>query len=185
VIIGFVIGLVMPFLVDTGMVGFGQKLLAGLVYGLLFAGIGGMFIPFVKFYFGAMWECLKSMFDGGIAGLIGALIGFSIACTIGIFKCLFTTIINTVKYIRYMKRTDGFIESDSAALRMMKDYMAYTQIRQQHRGTDLQNLLTIAPELQKNRYVRLIMKRGEEAAAKRLANAADRAAANGEIINRF
>lgn len=176
--IGFILGMIVGM--DSGNFG------SGLVMGLIFACIGGMFGSFVKYYFSCLWDAIKAGFSvGGLAGLIGAMIGFAIAIFKGIIQCIYYTIKNTIEYIVYLKKTTGFIESDTAALREMEDYMEYTMIRNQNRGVDLNTLLNERSELADNNYARMVQQRGEAQAEAHLRNCVASINENGEIIRDF
>lgn len=179
-LIGIVIGFLFGFV--GGMTdGFGTALVAGIIG----AGIGGMFLSFIKLYLQLMWESIKAMFSGDSGSMIGAFIGIIIALFIGVIKCVYYTIRNTIDYILYLKRTQGFIESDSAALEQMREYMEYTRIRNQNKGVDLETLMQQGSELYNNSFAQMVRDRGEEAATEEIARAATRIAANGEIIRDF
>jgi len=134
-----------------------------------------------------MWEAIKAVFSNldNTAGLIGALIGLCFAWIVGVFKCCYYCIKNTIDYIRYLKRTEGFIESDTAALEQMREYMEYTRIRNQNKGVDLETLMEQGSELYNNSFAQMVRDRGEAAATEEIARAATRIAANGEIIRDF
>jgi len=181
-IIGMVIGFILGLSMGISAGSFG----GGLVYGLIFAGIGGVFWSFVKYYFSCLWEAIKAGFDEGSgAGFIGAAIGFAIMIFVGIFKCIYYTIRNTIDYIVYLKETSGFIESDSAALQQMADYMEYTMIRNQNKGVDLETLLTQNSNLADNAYARMVQTQGEEQAEAALRGCVASINENGEIIRSF
>lgn len=179
--VGFIFGLISGF--ESG---FGAALLSG----ILFAAIGGVFLSFAKTYIAVCWELIKSMFssifDGtGIAGVIGAIIGAVIRIFIEAIKCIYYTISNTIYYITYLKRTSGFIESDTAALRQMKDYMEYTMIRNQNRGVDIETLLNQKSELADNSYAQMVQQRGEEGAEAAMRDCVATFNEHGEIIRNF
>lgn len=176
--IGFIIGLIAG--INSGNFG------SGLVTGLIFACIGGVFWSFVKYYFSCLWDAIKAGFSvGGWGGLIGAVIGFAIAIFKGVIQCIYYTIKNTIEYIIYLKKTTGFIESDSAALRQMEDYMEYTMIRNQNRGVDIATLLSQKSELADNAYARMVQEQGEAQAEAHLRGCVASINENGEIIRDF
>ena len=179
-LIGIVIGFIFGFVVGITE-GFGTAL----VYAIIGAGIGGMFLSFVKLYLKLLWEAIKAIFSGDSSSIAGAFIGIIIALFIGIIKCIYYTIKNTIEYILYLKRTQGFIESDSAALEQMREYMEYTRIRNQNKGVDLETLMEQGSELYNNSFAQMVRDRGEAAATEEIARAATRIAANGEIIRDF
>lgn len=173
-VIGFIIGMAAG--IESGDIG------AGFISGLIFACVGGVFLSFIKFYFSTLWEAIKTGFSHG---WIAAIIGFCLAIFIGVFKCIYYTIKNTIDYIRYIKATSGFIESDSAALQQMADYMEYTMIRNQNRGVDIETLLNQKSELADNSYARMVQQKGEEGAEAALRDCVATINENGEIIRSF
>ena len=181
-VIGFIIGLSAG--IESGSFG------TGLVMTLIGVGIGGVFFSFLKFYLQCMWigikESFKSMFNGaGIWGIIGVFIGLAFRIIIEAFKSIFITIRNTIDYIKYLKETSGFIESDTAALQQMADYMEYTMIRNQNRGVDLETLLNQKSELADNSYARMVLEQGEAQAEAHLRGCVASINENGEIIRDF
>jgi len=180
-LVGVVIGAILGFAVglQEGNVG------TAFLMALIFAGVGGCFLSFVKFYFATLWEAIKTAFRGDSGSIVGAVLGFLIACIIGIFKCVINTIVKTVQYIVYIKKTSGFIESDSEALRQMEDYMEYTIIRNQNKGVDLETLLNEKSELADNTYAHLVQAQGEEKAEAMLRDCVATINENGEIIRDF
>lgn len=92
---------------------------------------------------------------------------------------------NTFYYIKYLRETSGFIESDTAALQQMKDYMEYTLVRNQNRGVDIETLLNQKSELADNSYARMVQEKGEEGAEAALRDCVATINENGEIIRSF
>ena len=176
--IGFVFGLMMG--IESGDFG------AGLVAGLLYACIGGVFLSAVKAYFSMLWDAIKIIFssDSSVGVVVGCIFLMIRAAIIG-FQCIFATISNTIFYISYLKKTSGFIESDTAALQQMKDYMEYTLVVSNHRGVDLESLMGESSELYNNSYAQAVRERGEAAADAELRRATTMIAENGEIIRTF
>jgi hypothetical protein len=176
--IGMGIGFILGFSVGIED-GFGSALLAGLLY----ACIGGVFLSAVKSFFSMIWEVIKIAFAGQF-GLFTIL-----SLTWGIIKlvcqCIWYTITNTIYYINYLKKTSGFIESDSACLQQMKDYMEYTLVRNQNRGVDIDTLLREESSLANNSYARLVQTQGEEQAEASIRNCVATINENGEIIRSF
>lgn len=160
----------------------GGDLGAVLVMMIVGIGIGGVFLTFVKYFFRCLWEAIKEAFSGGG---ISAAIGFVFALVFGAFKCVYFTIRNTIEYIIYLRKTSGFIESDSLALEQMKDYMEYTLIRNQNRGVDIATLLNQKSELADNMYARMVHEKGEEGAEAVLRDCVATINENGEIIRSF
>lgn len=178
-IIGMVIGFIfgMSAGIESGDIG------SGFVTGLICAGVGGVFLSALKAFFSLTWEVIKIAF----AGQFGILTIFSIIfqTIVIVFKCVWITISNTFYYIRYLKETSGFIDSDTNALQQMKDYMEYTMIRNQNRGVDLETLLNQKSELADNSYARMVQEKGEEGAEAALRDCVATINENGEIIRSF
>lgn len=178
-IIGMVIGFIfgMSAGIESGDVG------SGFVTGLICAGVGGVFLSALKAFFSLTWEVIKIAF----AGQFGILTILSIIfqTIVIVFKCIWITISNTFYYIKYLKETSGFIDSDTNALQQMKDYMEYTMIRNQNRGVDLETLLNQKSELADNSYARMVQEKGEEGAEAALRDCVATINENGEIIRSF
>ena len=178
-IIGMVIGFIfgMSAGIESGDVG------SGFVTGLICAGVGGVFLSALKAFFSLTWEVIKIAF----AGQFGILTILSIIfqTIVIVFKCVWITISNTFYYIKYLKETSGFIDSDTNALQQMKDYMEYTMIRNQNRGVDLETLLNQKSELADNSYARMVQEKGEEGAEAALRDCVATINENGEIIRSF
>ena len=130
-----------------------------------------------------MWDAIKIAF----AGQFGILTILSIIfqTIVIVFKCIWVTISNTFYYIKYLRETSGFIESDTAALQQMKDYMEYTLVRNQNRGVDIETLLNQKSELADNSYARMVQEKGEEGAEAALRDCVATINENGEIIRSF
>ncbi len=178
-IIGMVIGFIfgMSAGIESGDVG------SGFVTGLICAGVGGVFLSALKAFFSLTWEVIKIAF----AGQFGILTIFSILfqTIVIVFKCIWITISNTFYYIKYLRETSGFIDSDTNALQQMKDYMEYTMIRNQNRGVDIATLLNQKSELADNSYARMVQEKGEEGAEAALRDCVATINENGEIIRSF
>lgn len=178
-IIGMVIGFIfgMSAGIESGDVG------SGFVTGLICAGVGGVFLSALKAFFSLTWEVIKIAF----AGQFGILTILSIIfqTIVIVFKCIWITISNTFYYIKYLRETSGFIDSDTAALQQMKDYMEYTMIRNQNRGVDIATLLNQKSELADNSYARMVQEKGEEGAEAALRDCVATINENGEIIRSF
>ena len=67
----------------------------------------------------------------------------------------------------------------------MKDYMEYTLVVSNHRGVDLESLISESSELYKNSYAQAVREHGEAAADAELRRATTMIAKNGEIIRTF
>ena len=177
-LIGMTIGFLFGFI--SGIAN--GSIAGGLGAGFAAACIGGVFLSALKAYFSMMWETIKTGFQHGwVAALIGAFIG----CFIIGIKCIWATISNTIYYISYLKKTSGFIESDTACLQQMKDYMEYTLIRSQNVGVDINTLLQEESRLADNSYARMVQSCGEEQAEAALRNCVTTINENGEIIRSF
>lgn len=147
------------------------------------AGIGGVFLSALKSFFSLAWDVIKI----AISGQFGWLTILSIIWNILVLvvKCIWYTISNTIYYISYLIKTNGFIKSDSEALNQMADYMEYTMIRNQNRGVDIETLLNQKSELADNSYAHMVQQQGEEGAEATLRECVATINENGEIIRSF
>lgn len=177
-LIGIVIGFIMGFAAGIES-DFGTALVCGLIYG----GIGGVFLSALKAFFALAWDAIKIAFSGqfGILTII-SIIWQLLVITV---KCFITTVSNTIYYIKYLKETSGFIESDTAALQQMKDYMEYTLIRSQNKGVDLETLMNDESKLADNSFARMVQSQGEESAEASIRQCVASINENGEIIRSF
>ena len=173
--IGFICGLSLG--VESG------DFASGLVGGLVYACIGGVFLSALKAFLALSWEAIKIAFAGQFGWLTVISLFFNMAVIV--FKCIFVTISNTIFYIRYLRETSGFIEADTAALQQMRDYMEYTQVLSNNSGVDLDTLMSEGSELYNNSYAQAVRDRGEAAADAELRQATTTIAENGEIIRSF
>jgi len=87
-----------------------------------------------------------------------------------------------IKRHRLIKQFDGIIASDSQALQQMRDYFAYTQTMEQHKGVDLATLAAQGSELYDNTYAKAVLSGGERSARAQLRRSVVQIAENGEII---
>ena len=173
--IGFILGIIVGI---EDKAGFFTCLLTGIIFGL----IGAMFLSTIKATLSITWESIKAGFESGfIAGLIAFFVGMFIL----IIRIIFLSIKRTIYFIRYLKETSGFIESDSAALQQMRDYMEYTLVRSNNKGVDLETLMNEDSQLYNNSYAQSVLNNGEAAADATLREATTRIAENGEIIRSF
>ena len=172
--IGFILGLSSG--ISAGSFG------AGLVYGIIYGLLGGVFLTALKAGFSMFWESIKVGFE---SGLISFFITLIIGSIVIFFKCIWLSISNTYHYIVYLKQTSGFIESDTAALQQMRDYMEYTQVRNRNRGVDVNTLLTQNSELANNSYARMVQAQGEQNAEAAMRQCVATINENGEIIRSF
>lgn len=171
-LVGIFIGLIVGISEDAGFLG-----------ALICAAVGGVFLSALKLFFSLVVDVIKI----AIAGQFGILTILSIFFNIIvlIIKCVIGTISNTIYYITYLKKTSGFIESDSAALRQMADYMEYTLVRNQNRGVDIATLLAEDSKLADNSYAHMVQERGEAGAEAALRDCVATINENGEIIRDF
>lgn len=171
-IIGMVFGMIVGISGGGGFV--------GAIIGLA---VGGVLLSALKVFFSLVWDVIKI----AVSGQFGVLTIFSIIWNILVLivKCIITTVSNTIYYITYLKRTSGFIASDSAALQQMADYMEYTMIRNQNRGVDIETLLNQKSELADNSYAHMVQEKGEEGAEAALRDCVATINENGEIIRNF
>ena len=174
IVFGFIVGL------SFGMEGGAGGAIVG---GIIGAAVGGVFLSAMKDFFSMVWDVIKIAISGNFGWLTVLSIIWNIIKLI--FICLITTTKNTIYYITYLKRTSGFIESDSAALREMADYMEYTMIRNQNRGVDIETLLNQKSELADNSYAHMVQERGEEGAEAAIRDCVASINENGEIIRSF
>lgn len=177
-IVGMVIGFIVGFGAGIGS-DFGTALLAGFIY----ACIGGVFLSAVKAFFSLAWDAIKIAF----AGQFGVLTILSIIFNLLVItvKCIWVTVTNTIYYITYLKKTQGFIESDTEALNQMRAYMEYTLVRNNNKGVDLEDLMNEGSELYNNSYAQAVRANGEEAADAALRQATTMINERGEIIRDF
>ncbi len=174
-VLGFIVGLSAG--IDSGDVG------SAFLSGVVCACIGGVFLSAMKAFFTLTLECLKIAFSGQFGVLTVLSIIFNIMVIV--FKCIFITLSQTINYIIYLKRTSGFIESDTQCLQQMRDYMEYTLVRSQNRGTDLESLMNEGSQLYNNSYAQAVRDGGEEAADAVLRQATTMINEHGEIIRNF
>lgn len=175
IVIGFIYGLSMG--ISSGNLG------TAVLSAIIGAGIGGVFLSALKAFASLTWEAIKIAFSGNFG--VVTIISLAFHVMVIIFKCIWVTITNTIDYVKYLKETTGFIESDRAALEQMREYMEYTRIRNQNKGVDLETLMEQGSELYNNSFAQMVRDRGEAAATEEIARAATRIAANGEIIRDF
>lgn len=148
------IGMVIGFIYGMGAGITSGDIGGGFLAGLICACIGGVFLSALKAFGSLTWEAIKIAFSGNFGVLTVISIIFQIIVIV--FKCIWITISNTIQYILYLKRTQGFIESDSAALQQMRDYMEYTLVRNQNKGVDLEDLMNEGSELYNNSYAQAV-----------------------------
>lgn len=178
-IVGMVIGFIwgMSAGIESGDIG------GGFLAGLIMACVGGVFLRALKAFLSLAWDCIKIAFNGqfGILTILSIIFNLIVI----VFKCIGITISQTIQYITYIKKTSGFIESDSKFLEQIKEYMEYTMIRQQNRGVDLETLMKEGSQLYNNSYAQMVRDQGEEKAEAYMSQCVTRIAENGEIIRDF
>ena len=177
-LVGIVLGLIIGIAAGAeGGVG------AAIGVGLIGAAVGGVFLSAMKVFFSLVWDVIKIAVSGNFGWLTVLSIIWNIIVLI--FKCIFTTISNTIYYITYLKRTSGFIESDQASLRQMQDYMEYTMIRNQNRGVDIETLLKENSALADNSVAQMARTQTEEQIEASMRGCVASINENGEIIRSF
>lgn len=178
-IVGMVIGFLIGLMAGIEAGDFGAALGAGFVY----ACIGGVFLSAMKAFFSLAWEAIKIAFAGqfGVITIISIIFQMFVI----VVKCIWVTISNTIQYIIYIKKTNGFIESDTAFLQQIKDYMEYTQVRNKYQGVDIETLLENESSLADNSFARMVQSEGEEQAEANLRGATATINEHGEIIRSF
>jgi len=171
-IIGMVLGAIIGGSIASGNVGLGV---------FIGAMIGGCFWTFIKGWFLRIGGALSG---GGFnieSFLIGFILGFIIEAALSIYR----TIRKVIECIVYLKRTSGFIESDSQSLRQMADYMEYTKIRNQNRGVDIETLLKENSQLANNSVAQMARTQTEEQIEASMRHCVASINENGEIIRDF
>lgn len=171
-----IIGMVIGFM-------YGMSVDGGFIVGLICACIGGVFLSAVKAFLTLAGDCIKIAIDGQFGVLTIISIIFHL-CVI-VVRCIWVTVTQTIQYIIYIKKTSGFIESDSKYLEQIKEYMEYTMIRQQNRGVDLETLMQEGSQLYNNSFAQMVRDQGEESAEAYMSQCVTRIAENGEIIRDF
>ncbi len=174
-VIGFIIGISMG--AESGDAG------SAFVAGLICMCIGGVFLSAAKAFFSLAWDVIKIAVSGNFGWLTVLSIIWNILVLV--VKCIWITLSQTVQYIVYLKKTSGFIESDTQALQQMKDYMEYTLVRSQNKGVDLESLMNEGSELYNNSYAQSVRDNGEAAADAALRQATTMINEHGEIIRDF
>lgn len=178
-----IIGMVIGFIYGIGAGISSGDIGGGFVAGLICACIGGVFLSALKAFGSLTWEAIKIAFQGqfGILTILSIIVQIIVI----VFKCIWVTVSNTFYYINYIRKTQGFIESDSAALDQMRAYMEYTLVRNQNKGVDLETLMNEGSELYNNSYAQAVRDQGEEAADAALRQATTMINEHGEIIRDF
>lgn len=178
-LVGCVIGAII------GIIWGGSAGIAGaLVYGLLCAAIGGSASNFFRRFISAIPGFFVSTGNLVLSICIG-LFKFVVCFFWYAIRALFETVQKIMYYMNYMKRTEGFIESDTAALQHMKDYMEYTLIRSRNVGVDIDTLLAQESKLADNSFARMVQEQGEDQAEANFRGVTATINEHGEIIRSF
>lgn len=148
--------------------------------------IGGCFWTFLKNYLVHIKDAVVGAWDGSFVSVaIGIVVGLILGFIIQAVASTIRTIKKVIEYIIYLKRTSGFIASDTQALQEMKDYMEYTQVMSQNKGVNLETLMHEGSQLYNNSYAQSVATNGEAAADAHLRQCVTTIAENGEIIRSF
>ncbi len=151
--------------------------------GLICAAIGAVFLSALKAFGATIGDVIRVGKSGKSEFfVIGYLV---VRIFVLLFQCIFYSIYNTIYYLKYLKETAGFIESDQAAMQQMKDYMEYTLIRNKNPGVDIDTLLREESVLADNSYAHMVQTQGEEQAEAQLRSCVGSVNENGEIIRSF
>lgn len=166
----------------------------GMIIGAsVFSDVGGFWLWFGIFWFGSFWMWLstsvktwfKALFNKEFNGLAQAIGGFIGSCIGAGIVAPFYTIVKLFRYTKYLISTGKALKGDSAALVEMRDYMAYTLVRNQNKGVDLESLMSEGSELYNNTFARRVLDNGEIVAIRELNDAATQISETGEIIRNF
>lgn len=152
--IGAILGAVLGFsLVISG----GGGVILSLFAAVLWAGIGGTFINFIKELVSIELQIIKEILKYIFLGRFNPvkIIFALIKGTVLQFKCGYRTISNMFFYVNYLKETEGFIEADREKLRQLEEFMEYTIIRNNNPRVDIETLLTQHSQLAKNAFAQL------------------------------
>ena len=180
-LVGIVIGAILGF-----CLGITEGIGSALVLALIFAGIGGMFLSFIKFYLSMVWEGIKALFafDGVVALIISFLIlGFNML--IGIVKCIYYTIRNTYEYITYLRDTADILKTDAEAVQWVDAYLAYTAVCEANPGASLDVMVAEGGMLHGNIFAECVAKAGEDAAIQHVQANVTLVAMSYEIVHDF
>lgn len=178
-IIGVVIGTIVGFTATSR-----TDFTITLMYTVLFAAIGGSVLNFVKRYISSIPGFFVSTGNFVLSLVIGMIKAVGCFFLYGIMA-FFETVRKLIYYISYMKRTSHIIENDSEILAQMRDYMAYTMIRNKNKGVSLESLMNEGSQLYNNSYAQLVRDQGEDKAEEFMSSCVTRIAENGEIIREF
>lgn len=183
-IIGMIVGIIFAFSMgaESGSSGSaGVQTRPGVLPILLGAMIGGCFWTFIKCWFARVRGAVAGGGFNIVSIVLGLILGFVIEGVLSIYR----TIRKIIECIIYLKRTSGFIESDSAALRQMSDYMEYTLVRNQNRGVDIETLLRENSQLADNSVAQMARTQTEEQIEASMRSCLATINENGEIIRSF
>jgi len=143
-------------------------------------GVGGSLGTIIK---GMFWAFIGARREGEDGGNSLAQAGCA-----GVFLVIFSPIITVWRFFSrfsQIARCNEIIESDSQALRQMRDYFAYTQAMEQNAGVDLATLVARGGVLFDNAYAKDVVSRGAQTAQAELRRGVAQIAANGEIIRSY
>ncbi len=171
VVIGGIIGAV-----AGGQDGFVPGLV-GFLFGAL---IGGCFWTYVTNIF---WRTVGAISGGGL--IVGLIVGLVFGSIIEGVLAIYRTVRTIVECIIYLKKTQGFIESDSESLRMMDDYMAFTQIRNADPDADIDTLIARNPQLAGNSVAQMARTRTEEQIEADMRGRVSSVSENSEVLHKF
>lgn len=177
-IIGFVIGFIIGAVIFSDS-GAGAVLLGGLLIGC----VGATIVASMKELGHGIADGFREWANG--TGWFWVILTFIFRLIIIEIKAIILTIKNTVYYISYLVRTSKFIEEDTQALTLMREQLAFTLVRSQNRGVDIETLIADHPELASNSYAQYARANGETAAEENIRTATTRINEHGEIIREF
>ena len=169
--------------------------LVGMLFGAVFG--AGMESGIIPIFIGAMiggclWTFTKNLFfrirgaiEGGGFNLVSIAIGFIVGFAIEAVLSVYRTIVKIIDCIKYLKRTSGFIEQDTSALRQMEEYMEYTIVRNRNRGVDIETLMRENSQLAGNSVAQMALTQTDEQIEANMRSCVARINENGEIIRDF
>ena len=152
----------------------------------IFICIGATFYSFVKDFFKSIGQAFRVMRrSGGAGGELLVLFFFIFKLMYIMLKSIVVALIKIIKYSIYLARTSKALESDSASLQEMRDYMEYTQIAFANKGVDIDTLINQNSQLCNNTYAQNYRANGEAFADEAVRNATTKIVENGEVIRNF
>ncbi len=177
-LVGIILGFMFGFSLSDGA---GGSTTATIVTGVIFAGIGGVFLTAIKLFFSFTWQAIKNAAIGDEGAdafiklpfqIIGMLLG-----------CVLRTFSNTYHYIKYLVQTSGYIKTDTEALSDMKDYMEFTKVLSQNGDANIEVLMREGNKLHGNKYAQLYVSIGEKKADEYMRQSLNTIVENGEVIS--